>query len=409
MNKNKSLISTLEEKLSSLLTWASNKKNFRQVVTTLLILGLCARVPAPFYRQEILYGGGDAANYLNKAREILEGDITPPRESNIGWPLLTAAALKLFGAGNLIEEIFIINLLSALTGSLILIPLILLAAELFDRKTALIAALFFVFDARLIDNAGKVLTEAPYTLLLLYSMYFLVRGLTDNRAIAYSAIFAALSYLFRANAVVLVPVIWVYLFVNRRRLGWWIVYVPIIFLIFSAPKLGLRAYAFGDPFDYGANSQYFLDGYDQVWDRSLPYWTEGHKVTLGEYLRTHNILQIFGRVVLGFLIIVSGMIYVLNPVVIALAFMGFLFYTSRLHLLFHINYVIVLLTGFWVYYIYHDPRHFIPLIPYAIVLASAALRMLLRQSKYPMVFTASVVFFHWIVWVGYVMKYAGII
>lgn len=70
---------------------------------------------------------------------------------------------------------------SALGGSLLIIPAFLLTRLLFSREAAYLIAIIFVFQYRLVEMSSSVLSEIPYCFFWLFGLYFAFRVLVYGK------------------------------------------------------------------------------------------------------------------------------------------------------------------------------------------------------------------------------------
>jgi hypothetical protein len=149
----------------------------------------------PFYRVI----SADGVGYVNAARALLHGDLQPLIVYGVVYPTLTAltslTGLDTESAGRIV---------SAVMGSLLVVPLYLLGKDFVGRKGATVACLLVLAWPSLRSWAGEVMTQASY-ITLLVSWYWLLwqahrRG-SVRWAVAAGAL-AGLSYLTRPEALV---------------------------------------------------------------------------------------------------------------------------------------------------------------------------------------------------------------
>jgi len=149
----------------------------------------------PFYRVI----SADGIGYVTAARCLLRGDLSPLTIYGVVYPSLTAL-ISTMGLGTEIAG----RLVSAVMGSLLVVPLYLLARDMFDRKVGVIACILVIAWPPLRSWAGEVMTQATYITLLVTWYWLLWRAYrhgTMQWSIAAGAV-AGLSYLTRPESLV---------------------------------------------------------------------------------------------------------------------------------------------------------------------------------------------------------------
>lgn len=149
----------------------------------------------PFYRVI----SADGVGYVSAARALLRGEFSPLITYGVVYPALTAAVsatgLDTESAGRIV---------SAVMGSLLVVPLYLLGRDFFDRKVATVACILIIAWPPLRAWACEVMTQATY-ITLLVTWYWLLwqayrRG-SLRWTLAAGAV-AGLSYLTRPESLV---------------------------------------------------------------------------------------------------------------------------------------------------------------------------------------------------------------
>ncbi|MDR3637993.1 MAG: glycosyltransferase family 39 protein [Isosphaeraceae bacterium] len=149
----------------------------RETVVLSAALALAFALRLTFTRFRTILVDWDSAPYLVLARNLSAG--IGFREHSGGpphtwfqplYPVLISLASRLvpnFECAALI--------VSALFGSLVLIPLFLLARRIYSGRVAFLAAALFVFNYRLVEASSQIITEMPYTMFWLFGLYFALR------------------------------------------------------------------------------------------------------------------------------------------------------------------------------------------------------------------------------------------
>jgi 4-amino-4-deoxy-L-arabinose transferase-like glycosyltransferase len=190
-------------------------------VLGLAVLGCVLRIAL------IPYGGfitSDGVFYATLARNLLGGDLHHGMSTYWSpfYPLLIAVFAGVFR-----DPAFAGRLVSALAGGMLVVPVYFLTRRFSSRTlTALIAALFVIFEPTLIYYSLRVLTESIYTLLLvggiLVGWVALERG--SARYFFLTGLLFGLAYLTRPEAlgyVLLSSLIVVVVGFARRTGSWW--------------------------------------------------------------------------------------------------------------------------------------------------------------------------------------------
>lgn len=149
----------------------------------------------PFFRVI----SADGIGYVSAARSLLKGIYSPMTTYGVVYPSLTAA-VSLTGISTELAG----RLVSAFMGSLLVVPLYLLARDFFDRKVGAIACILVVAWPPLRSWAGEVMTQATYITLLVTWFWLLWRAYRRGSiplSFAAGAV-AGLSYLTRPESLV---------------------------------------------------------------------------------------------------------------------------------------------------------------------------------------------------------------
>lgn len=188
-------------------------------LAALTLLGFGLRV-AWVLHQDYFPLGGDGRWYLVVARNISEGrgyvigwdgeghEMTGLGQPTAFWPpvypLMLAGAFKVFGISMTAAK-----LLNAALGALAIPLVFLLGRAVFDRRTALLGAAIFAFLPEPVLSVPVVLSEFPFTVLLLGALVVLVAAPPSRHRWLATLLFgllAGLAVLTRGPGLVLVPV-----------------------------------------------------------------------------------------------------------------------------------------------------------------------------------------------------------
>lgn len=137
------------------------------------------------------------------------------------YPLLISLGMGVVGDSELAGR-----LISLLMGSLLFIPVYLLIATIYNRKTALVGALLVTFHPYLIEVSVSVLSEATYLFFMLWGLYGGLSALykPSKRTMVYSGLAWGLAYLTRTEGllglvITLSMVVVVHVFAQRTELA----------------------------------------------------------------------------------------------------------------------------------------------------------------------------------------------
>jgi len=156
--------------------------------------------------------------YIEAARHFWEGDwvaglasFYPPL-----FPLMIAAVYPLFGDWELAGQFWPLVL-----GILVLFPLFGLLQRIYGHRVAYAGLLFYGMSPYLARLSLEVRTELPYTFFLVVSLFFLQRGLENEKRMPLfvSGIVSALAYLARPEGIGLMVGGAAYLFYRQWGVG----------------------------------------------------------------------------------------------------------------------------------------------------------------------------------------------
>lgn len=142
----------------------------------ILAIALLVRIAAAYYWDHRVGGGfyfGDSEGYWTLAQTIAEGEPYEVFERRAfrtpGYPAILA---PLFVVGGSDAPIMWARLQNALLGTLTVAAVWLLANTLFDRRAAILAAIAVALSPNAVIHSVLVLTETPFTLLMVLSLYY---------------------------------------------------------------------------------------------------------------------------------------------------------------------------------------------------------------------------------------------
>lgn len=373
----KSGISDNLSRIDSVLESAMQKdKIFYTVLIVLFVIALAIRIYFSFIIPIIRE---DALGYLIKAEQILQGDFAPQLGYGIGLSVWESIFIWLLGSGELLKDISIVKALSAVTGTLLIIPLALIGNKLFNRRVVIISVILFTFQPWLIRNAASAYSEPLFTLILLTTFYFLLKSTDHRYYLFFASGVASFAYWTRPNGMLLLLIILIYAILMQKDIPEWknryIIYMILIFILVSSPHLYLRWSAYGSPTYYGTNSNLFADNKEQAGSPNY----EGQNVI--QFLTTHSPLYILKRQFIGLSrVLDAAMANMLVPVT-GFAIIGLILTFKRKYSFIHITYAIWIFVFSWVFSLFNQPRYFIPLVPLATILAAFTIDKVSKQTK----------------------------
>lgn len=203
----------------------------------------------------------DSRRYAGIARNIVKGkgfvevepwpirfayDIEPPFYVNRIPPVHPFMIAWLFYLFGISEEIvaYSSGIFFCLT-----VPLVYLFAEsLFNKKVALMSAIFFVFDGTVLKYSISGLIEPTFTFFLLLSLYLLYKSVSYKQYLFSGAVFA-LSYLIRPEASIYFLLVLGYIWFgsDRKKHNNMLIF-SVGFLTSIIPYLIWKYIRFGNPF-----------------------------------------------------------------------------------------------------------------------------------------------------------------
>ncbi|MDA9982098.1 glycosyltransferase family 39 protein, partial [Gammaproteobacteria bacterium] len=217
----------------------------------------------------------DAYNFAIKGMEIANGDLSLDRPQAIGWPLLLGLVYSVMSVDDIFEAMYIARWTSIVCMALCVVALGKACREIWPgtRYKALTIAIVLAFgSAPLIFSAARsAMSEALFLLSVLGVVYFTARATArdkpDLRYLAVAAALTAVSYYVRPNGLFIFAALLITLVLHswgsRKSLTLSLSVSILAFVLIVLPYLYARHAAFGSPFDYGPNSKYFVDHYEQ--------------------------------------------------------------------------------------------------------------------------------------------------
>jgi hypothetical protein len=206
-------------------TWRVPQLNSQNVVSFLgrygpIILICIVALYLRVYRAGDWTGGmhGDEGEYGSDVMRFLSGDVvTPFKSSMFGLPLMNqwlhAVFVLIFGHGLLQLRLF-----DAITGVLIVASTYALCVEWFNRRVALIAAIFIAMSTWATHMSRQALGLNADPLAITVGLYFLTTGIKRSSPVrlalaGFALFFGAYFYFAGRGVFILLPLFLLYLFV----------------------------------------------------------------------------------------------------------------------------------------------------------------------------------------------------
>ena len=307
-----------------------------------------------------------------KGLEVVGGDWRPIDDHSVGWPYFLGGIFSILGIQSQEAATLVSRVVSAVLVAAAVFPFGLLCRRILPASAAIVAVATFSLFPPLLAIAPLGLSEPLFIFVVLWMAYFIVRADDDPHCIVVAACLAGLAYYVRPTGIVMLfvvvasmgPLVW------KGRMGFgYLLLVPLVFALTSAPNLYLRHDAFGSAFYYGNNSKLFVDSYDEVWTDSI------HSPSFLEYLQTHSVTEIADRFLING---VGQMTYDLYQVLGEFWF--FVFFLACLSALVTrkrnfkefavaVCLFLPLLILLPIYAIFHNDRHVLISIPFVTVLS----------------------------------------
>lgn len=381
------MIASVVSALGTFTSWLYRVLMYRDIwlycVTLLSIPLLIRNIPFSLVLRE------DAFLYVVKGMEIAHGDLSPDRLQMIGWPLVLGAVYFVLDVGDVFEAMFIARWTTVTIIAACVFLLGKLCMKIFARQGhyALVIAIVvtFVFAVRIGEAARDALAEPLFMLCTIIMVWMMIEAFAKDPFkpgyLALASLVAAFAYWVRPNGLFLFAAmgLFIVLVLRKHRLDLLkaCLIAAGVFLLATLPYLYSRYAAFGSPFDYGANSKYFVDHFHYAWAENVEapsFW---------QYLKTHDWAQYYHKFVRqGLLVVLYYLQIGLLPILwVVLAVLGAvtIFLTRTKALYFAPLSILVSILGMsLIFHTYGTIRHLIYLIPLLLITAGALFLILDR-------------------------------
>jgi hypothetical protein len=130
------------------------------------------------------------------------------------YPFVIALFQKIFNEWELSGQ-----LVSMVFGSLTLIPLYFLTKSLFSRTAAMVSSVLFVFHPHLVRFSAEVIRGPIFWFFFVMALWIGWKAICERKAWQFflTSLLGALSFLFRAEGVVIVPIVAVWMHLKDRE------------------------------------------------------------------------------------------------------------------------------------------------------------------------------------------------
>jgi hypothetical protein len=180
------------------------------IVSILLGLAFGVRLYLVFHTYIITH---DGILYIKMSKLISQGEVGTAFSLlffNL-YPIITILFQKVFG-----DWEFSAQMVSAVFGSLTIIPLYFLIRSLFSRTVALISSILFVFHPYFVRFSAEVIKGPTFWFFFLMALWLGWEALTRKRLWLFvlTSLLAAISFLVRTEGILIVPLIAVWVFLK---------------------------------------------------------------------------------------------------------------------------------------------------------------------------------------------------
>ena len=323
----------------------------------------------------------DVHAYALKAREIAAGDLTPIRTHAIGWSLLLAPFVWLVRDAPMMTVLNATRIVASAVDALALLPFAVLARETLDPRARPLALAFCPFALLLVRMAVRGFSEPLLTLLFVGTVAGVLVGRRSRSALVAGACAAGLACWVHPTGVVVLAIAALLAAVTggRGRRVAALAIVAAIATVVAAPAAIQRARAFDGPFDYGANTRFFIENRSDVWSPHVP--APGWR----EYLASQPTARILERFVVrgaGATLWDFATDVVHAPVAPFVAYGAWQAVRAPALRPILVALGVFLLSWMPVYELYGTGRHLSPALPLALILAAAGIEALARARRH---------------------------
>jgi 4-amino-4-deoxy-L-arabinose transferase-like glycosyltransferase len=208
----------------------------RLVVIVLLGLALALRFYMVLHTYVI---ANDGTFYVNLAQAIARGETGAAYDRYLFnlYPLVMVPFQRVFHDWELSGQ-----MVSAVFGSLTVVPFYLLTRDLFKKHTALIASVLFVFHPYLVRYSGEVVREPTFWFFVLMTLWVGWRAINHKHLwlFAIAGLFGGLAFFVRIEGILLLPLLALWVILKDPQV-FWKTYrrriLSVLILLLSAPVI----------------------------------------------------------------------------------------------------------------------------------------------------------------------------
>lgn len=205
-----------------------------RIAVALVLTALAARIYMVFAADIIT---PDGMLYIKVARLIGDGNWKGVYEEGFysSYPFVIVVFQKVFSdwetAGRMV---------SAVAGSVAVLPFFLLLRRMFDVKIAVVAAVFFIISPRLVEYSSDVLREPLFWCFSITSLWAAWKGIDEEKwlFIVLASLFVGLSSFTRTDGLALIVIVLLWmawgLLYQRRKVRLWFAFLMIFLIAFPA-------------------------------------------------------------------------------------------------------------------------------------------------------------------------------
>lgn len=362
-----------------------SKKN---IAVFLIILGAISLAMRIWLTDFSIPVHNDDFSYVLRAIANKNGYFLPSPNQTPGWPMFLSLFMHFTDSGNFIEYSNIARLVSMSLSTLTILPVYLIGRKFFNVKYALVLVVLFAFEPHLIRWSTFGFTEPIYILIMLGSLYFLLRERND-KLIYLSFLLVGLLWQVRLTGIIMIVAISVIYFINFRKSSNLIkkyVLCLFIFILISTPVLLQRYDEYGDPLYYHVTQNIFTQDQDPDLASNAEN-LKGQDRTAIHYIQTKGLgAFIYNFVIIGIFNIFIIMSKLSFPYLIFFAPFAILFSLRAFDQnkkYIQANWIFILfIAGFQVMAlaIYPEKRLLFPLLPFIMIFSVIPIQRLIEYG-----------------------------
>lgn len=220
----------------------------KNVILSLTIIGLISLIFKLYLTDFSTPVFSDALEYTQHSIAQSQGQFLQHPQRHSGWPFFQTLFMNFVNSENFLDYSNVSKILSISVSTLTIIPVYLLSKKFFHPAFSILAAGFFAFEPRLIQNSTLGFSEPIFIFVMVSSIFFITKN--ENKFIILSFILAAILWWIRPNGFILFFIISIIYFAKFRfnfiSIRNFLIFV-FIFSLIVTPLLLQRYDQFGDP------------------------------------------------------------------------------------------------------------------------------------------------------------------